>query len=35
MKFVFNKQFKFEEYPEIMKCNNEYNDLVDDVYEIE
>ena len=35
MKFVFDKRFKFEEYPEIMKCHNEYNDLVDASYEME
>lgn len=35
MKFVFDKRFKFELYPEIMKCHNEYNDLVDASYEIE
>ncbi len=35
MKFVFNKQFKFEEHPAIMKCYNEYNDLVDASYEME
>lgn len=35
MKFVFDKLFKFEQYPEILKCHNEYQDLVDRAYEIE
>ncbi len=33
MKFVFDKRFKFEEYPEIMKCHNEYDALVNSLYE--
>ena len=35
MKFVFKKRFKFEEYPEILKCRNEYNRIVDHSYEME
>ena len=35
MKFVFDKRFKFELYPEIMKCHKEYNDIVDASYEME
>ena len=35
MKFVFDKKFKFEDFPEINKCHIKYNQLVCNAYEIE
>ena len=35
MRFVFKKRFKFEEYPEILKCRQEYNDILNYAYSLE
>ncbi len=35
MKFVFGKEFKFKDYPNLLECHNEYERLVDLAYEAE
>ena len=34
-RFVFDREFIFEEFPEIMKCHIKYNELVDNAYTLE
>ena len=35
MKFVFDRIFKFAQYPSIRNCHIRYNELVDKAYEVE
>ena len=35
MKFVFDKLFKFADFPAINQCHNKYNDLLDLTYDME
>ena len=34
-KFVFDKCFKFEQYPKILNCHNKYNELINRTYDLE
>jgi hypothetical protein len=34
-KFVFDKCFKFEQYPNILNCHNKYNELINRTYDLE